>query len=42
MGSIAGLGQGMSITSVYNSTKHAVVGFSHSFGVIITTEITVV
>lgn len=31
VGSIAGLGQGMSITPVYNATKHAVVGFSQSF-----------
>jgi short-subunit dehydrogenase len=39
LGSIAGLGQGMNITAVYNATKHAVVGFSQTFGVIIATKI---
>jgi short-subunit dehydrogenase len=42
MGSIAGLGQGMTVTAVYNATKHAVVGFSTSFGVKIATKIIVV
>jgi short-subunit dehydrogenase len=39
LGSIAGLGQGMSISPVYNATKHAVIGFSQTFGVIIATKI---
>jgi NAD(P)-dependent dehydrogenase (short-subunit alcohol dehydrogenase family) len=33
LGSIAGLGQGMSTTPVYNATKHGVVGFSRALGV---------
>lgn len=32
VGSIAGLGSGMNVTAVYNATKHAVVGFSRTFG----------
>jgi NAD(P)-dependent dehydrogenase (short-subunit alcohol dehydrogenase family) len=41
-GSIAGLGQGMNVTPVYNATKHAVVGFSRTFGVRIAMGITVI
>jgi NAD(P)-dependent dehydrogenase (short-subunit alcohol dehydrogenase family) len=41
MGSIAGLGQGMDITPIYNATKHAVVGFSRAFGVRIAIKIIV-
>jgi short-subunit dehydrogenase len=41
VGSIAGLGQGMNITPVYNATKHGVVGFSRAFGVIIAMKIIV-
>ncbi|XP_021926727.1 15-hydroxyprostaglandin dehydrogenase [NAD(+)]-like isoform X2 [Zootermopsis nevadensis] len=32
MGSIAGLGQGLNITPVYNATKHAVIGLSRTLG----------
>jgi 15-hydroxyprostaglandin dehydrogenase (NAD) len=41
LGSIAGLGQGMNITPVYNATKHGVVGFSRAFGVRIAMKIIV-
>jgi NADP-dependent 3-hydroxy acid dehydrogenase YdfG len=42
LGSIAGLGQRTISTPIYNATKHAVVGFSQTFGVIIATKIIVI
>jgi NAD(P)-dependent dehydrogenase (short-subunit alcohol dehydrogenase family) len=33
VGSIAGLGQGMVLTPIYDATKHGVVGLSRAFGV---------
>jgi 15-hydroxyprostaglandin dehydrogenase (NAD) len=42
IGSIAGLGRGMNVTPVYNATKHAVIGLSHTFGVRNATRISVI
>jgi NAD(P)-dependent dehydrogenase (short-subunit alcohol dehydrogenase family) len=41
VGSIAGLGQGMNLSPMYNATKHGVVGLSRAFGVRIAMKIIV-